>query len=202
MTLKSNAGTIRHGLRLTLATVLLALTPILLLAFSLQDDQADKDDTASIQSAEKVNEERGLEDAWETFRPSGMEAAFEMPKQPKLRERSFTPVANQPAIKVRLYSSVVQDGEMMFIAGWHDLHSIPRFDRQKSDILEGAVATAVANVLGSIVEKKTIKLERYPGREISYRFCRRRRSVSRDRTSLSGRSPPVSVPNACQNRSL
>lgn len=174
MTLQTNTRTFRHGPRLTLAAVLLTMTPMLLFASFPQDDQTGEEKAKPSEladNAEELNEERGLEDAWETFRPSGMEAAFEMPKNPKLRERSFSPVADQPAIKVRLYSSVIQDGEMMFVAGWHDLHSIPRYPRQKQDVLEGAVATAVANVLGSIIEKKNIKLERYPGREISYRFA-------------------------------
>ena len=172
MTLQSIIGTLRHGLRLMIAMVLLMSSSMIVFASFPQEKENANDDSGSPPSAssQDQDDERGLEDAWETFRPSGMEAAFQMPRKPKLRERSFTPVANQPAIKVRLYSSVVQNGELMFVAGWHDLHTIPRNPRQRQDVLNGAVATAVANVLGSIVEKKNIRLERYPGKEISYRF--------------------------------
>ncbi len=174
MTVQTSTGAKRHGPRLMLAAALLTMTPVMSLASFPQADQAVEEKAKPSQSSDESKdqrEERGLEDAWETFRPAGMEASFEMPKKPKLRERTFSPVADQPAIKVRLYSSVIQDGEMMFVAGWHDLHTIPRYPRQQQDVLEGAVATAVANVLGSIAEKKKISLERYPGREISYRFA-------------------------------
>jgi hypothetical protein len=174
MTLQTIADTNRQntqqGTRLTLAAALVILTPMILFASSPQEKQISDDDPKSSPAASK-NEERGLDDAWETFRPKGMEAAFEMPKSPKLRERSFAPVADEPPIKVHLHSAVVKNGEIMFVAGWHDLHTIPRNASQQTDILNGAVATAVANVLGSIIEKKKIRLERYPGREISYRFA-------------------------------
>lgn len=179
MTPQTNLTTAPSGRQLLLAAVLLTVTPVILFASFPQDSPQNQDDQASAQqtpaepsaTANRANEERALDDAWETFRPTGMEAAFEMPKKPKLRERSFTPVADQPAIKVSLYSSVIQDGEMMFVAGWHDLHTIPRNARQEQEVLKGAIATAVANVLGSITEKKNVRLERYPGREIGYRFA-------------------------------
>jgi len=178
MTLQTDIRTNRLTSRLVLAAVLTAVTPTLLLASpqgsqATQGSAAKQDASVSAQPQDEVrnkNEERGLDDAWETFRPKGMEASFEMPKKPKLRERSFAPVASEPAIKVHLHSAVIQNGKMLFVAGWHDLHTIPRNSKQENEVLEGAVATAVANVLGSISDKKNVRLERHRGREISYRF--------------------------------
>ena len=169
MTLQTIAGqSTQPRTRLTLAVLLVTLTPTILFAAAPQDEPANnKKPTA------EASEERGLDDAWETFRPSGMEASFEMPKKPKLRERSFAPVADEPPIKVHLHSAVIKKGEIILVAGWHDLHTIPRNAVQEQDVLDGAVSTAVANVLGSIIEKKKIRLERYPGREINYRFASR-----------------------------
>lgn len=182
MTHQTNIRTNRYLLRLTTTAALLAASPLVLLASTPTSQNSPQGSAARQTPADAAqpkpdgdgeqdkNEERGLDDAWETFRPKGMEASFEMPKKPKLRERSFAPVANEPAIKVHLHSAVVQNGEIMFVAGWHDLHTIPRNALQQEDVLNGAVSTAVANVLGSIIEKKKVRIERYPGREISYRF--------------------------------
>ncbi len=185
MTLQTNIRTDRYLLRwvtvgaLAAAGVLAAFLPVGLAASpptpqsssATKQTPAESSQTKDDSEGKKAeSDERGLDDAWETFRPKGMEASFEMPKKPKLRERSFAPVANEPAIKVHLHSAVVQNGEIMFVAGWHDLHTIPRNALQQQDVLDGAVSTAVANVLGSITEKKKIRLERYPGREINYRF--------------------------------
>ena len=178
MTLQTNIRSNRFASRLSVAAVLLAASHVALLTSPLSA-QSDSQGSATAQKpadAPKSNgkaqdEERGLDDAWETYRPKGMEAAFEMPKRPNLRERSFAPVVNEPPIKVHLHSAVLKGGEMMFVAGWHDLHTIPRNVVQQQEILDGAVATAVANVLGSIIDRKKIRLERYPGREISYRFA-------------------------------
>lgn len=179
MTLQTDIRKYRLASRLVLAAVFVVVTPMLLPASSpilqAQKGSAAKQDAPESKGTKsegsRKNEERGLDDAWETFRPKGMEASFEMPKSPKLRERSFAPVASEPAIKVHLHSAVIQNGEMLFVAGWHDLHTIPRNSRQQQEVLDGAVATAVANVLGSIIEKKNVRLERHPGREISYRFA-------------------------------
>ncbi len=122
------------------------------------------------QETARDTEERGLTDDWETFRPAGMEAGFQMPKAPKLRKRTFTPVASEPPIVVRLHSCVLGDGDMMFVAGWHDLHQVPKNARMQKDVLDGAVRTSVANVMGSRSDEKPVKLERYPGRQVSYRF--------------------------------
>ena len=179
MALQPNIPSNRHLLRWAIAVALVAAIPLVLLASPLcaqsssQGSEAKQTPADSAQTEDETQgktDERGLDDTWETFRPKGMEASFEMPKKPKLRERSFAPVANEPPIKVNLHSSVVQNGEIMFVAGWHDLHTIPRNALQQEDILNGAISTAVANVLGSIVDKKKVRLERYPGREISYRF--------------------------------
>jgi len=180
MALQTNIRSNRFASRLSFAAVLLAASHVVLLTspLSAQSDSqgsgtAQKPADSPKSNAQAQDEERGLDDAWETFRPRGMEASFEMPKKPKLRERSFAPVANEPPIKVHLHSAVIKKGEIMFVAGWHDLHTIPRNFVQQEDVLDGAVSTAVANVLGSIIEKKKIRLERYPGREISYRFSSR-----------------------------
>ena len=180
MTPQTNICTNRISVCLTIAVVLTGLSPLVLSAAATgpqSNSQANGSTQKSEASAEadpKVrdkNEERGLDDAWKTFRPKGMEASFEMPKSPKLRERSFTPVVDEPPIKVHLHSATVQNSEIMFVAGWHDLHTIPRNALEQQEVLDGAVSTAVANMLGSIIEKKKVQLERYPGREITYRIA-------------------------------
>lgn len=177
---QTNISTNRIFVCLTTAVALGWLSPLVPSATATgpqSNSQANGSTQKSKASAEAdrkepgKNEERGFEDDWETFRPRGMEASFEMPKSPKLRERSFTPVVGEPPIKVHLHSAVVKNGEVVFVAGWHDLHTIPRNALQQQEVLDGAVSTAVANMLGSIIEKKNTRLQRYPGREITYRIA-------------------------------
>ena len=62
---------------------------------------------------------------WIVMRPTGAEAEFKAPGKPRYVERSFSPVQDQPPIKVRLYQSLIKEKNEMYIFGYHDLHFAP-----------------------------------------------------------------------------
>ena len=90
-------------------------------------------------------------DHWETIAPTGARASFRMPKKPRYVERSFSPVKDEPPIKVRVHMTTVNEGLTTYIFGYHDLHEQPANQKIVDDTLNGAIKGSVANVLGQLL---------------------------------------------------
>lgn len=107
--------------------------------------------------------------SWITFTPTGARSSFDMPKKPRFVARSFSPVKNEPPIKVRLHLATFNDGKSTLVFGYHDLHEIPRSRKKVNDALDGAVRGSVANVMGQLLTNPTeIKYKHHPGRQFIY----------------------------------
>ena len=85
-------------------------------AFALQTHSVGPDDSdAGVDFSE-----------WTVMRPTGADAEFKTPGQTRYVERSFSPVQDQPPIKVRLYQTLLKEKNEMYIFGYHDLHFAPK----------------------------------------------------------------------------
>lgn len=111
------------------------------------------------------------EGEWRVISPSDAMATFRMPKKPRYIERTFTPVANKPPIKVHLHIATVNDGKATYIFGYNDLHEAPADARTLDRALEGAVRGSVVNVQGKLLSEVTkIRFKNSMGRQFNYRY--------------------------------
>ena len=107
---------------------------------------------------------------WILMRPTGAQAEFKAPSKPRYVERSFSPVQNQPPIKVRLYQSLIKQKDEMYIFGYHDLHFAPTDKKRIEETLDGAVRGSFANVSGKLIGHAKIRYGKYPGRAYVYLY--------------------------------
>jgi hypothetical protein len=104
---------------------------------------------------------------WILKQPTGAEAEFKMPSRPRYVERTFTPVQNQPPIKVRNHIGSIKYGELIF--NYHDLHTAPR-GANVAKTLDGAVNGSVAIVAGKLLSHDKIRYGKYSGRQFTYLY--------------------------------
>ena len=114
---------------------------------------------------------------WIKMTPSGAMASFEMPKNPRYVERSFSPIPNKPPIKVRLYLATVATENRTYVFSYHDLHETPQDKKTAKAALDGAVKGSVLNVLGQLVDPQELGLKNpqaisYEGRSGRQFVCR------------------------------
>lgn len=138
--------------------------------FSLNSGLAQDDQTSNL---------------WVTLTPTGARASFKMPTKPRFVEKSLSPLEGQPPIKVRLYMSTVAKGNVSYMFAYHDLHSAPKDAKTMNESLDGAVNGSVANVLGQLIDPKSldgmkrnpepISKENHPGRLFIYRFVQNKK---------------------------
>ena len=108
---------------------------------------------------------------WLKHAADGSNAEIMMPAKPRLSERTFRPVANEPFINVKTWLCTADGGQVVFTMSYHDLHKQPETQKQIKKVLDGAVKGTVAQVVGSssdIVEN--VKVRIYPGRKFTYEF--------------------------------
>jgi len=117
--------------------------------------------------AQAENEDSGQ---WVQQNPEGANAEFEMPVEPRDLERSFRPVANQPSITVKQKICSMDQGQIVFVFSYHDLHELPQSRVEIQEILDGAVKGSVARVIGQLQNDEKVSLREHPGRKISYDF--------------------------------
>ncbi len=117
---------------------------------------------------------------WQKQNPQGANAEFRMPTQPRAMERSFKPVADRPQIVVKLQLSSIDQGQIVFVFSYHDLHDMPENRRKVNEILDGAVKGTVARVIGQLNSDQTVSLREYPGRKISYDFTQNGQGLKSD----------------------
>jgi hypothetical protein len=86
-------------------------------------------------------------------------------------ERMFTPVENQPAIKVRLHLVSFNQGRAASIFSYHDLHAPPATAQTINQTLEGAVIGSLANVYGKLISQQRIRYKENPGLEFAYNYA-------------------------------
>ena len=108
---------------------------------------------------------------WKLIRPSGADAEVKMPVKPRYIERSFTPVENQPPIKVHLHLASFNQGQAATVFSYHDLNEMPATSKVADETLTGAVAGSIANVFGKPVSQQKIRYKSYPGREFVYMYA-------------------------------
>ena len=107
---------------------------------------------------------------WILKQPTGAEAEFKMPTKPRYVERTFTPVQNQPPIKVRNHIGSIEFGELIF--NYHDLHKTPSGTKEIAKTLDGAVSGGIAIVAGKLIsENQRIKYGKYQGRQFTYLYA-------------------------------
>lgn len=121
--------------------------------------------------SQQATETEPKEGEWRTISPRDALATFSAPKKPRYIERTFTPVANKPPIKVHLYLSTVNEGKATYIFGYHDLHEVPANKQVVDRALEGAVRGSVINVQGELLsDVSKIRFKKWPGRQFNYRY--------------------------------
>lgn len=117
---------------------------------------------------------------WLKQNPEGANAEFMMPVEPREMERSFKPVANRPQIVVKLKLCSIDQGQIVFVFSYHDLHDQPEDRRKINEILDGAVKGTVARVIGQLNSDQNVSLREYPGRKISYEFSQNGQGLKSD----------------------
>lgn len=126
-------------------------------------------DTTSANSQGKGNFVAG-ENGWVKVEGSSGKATFQVPKEPRYKTVSFSPIAGREAITNHMYISVI-NAKQSVVVSWHDLHDEPTGSKEIKEALEGAVKGNVARVLGQLDDKiKGVKVEGHPGREFDYSF--------------------------------
>ena len=152
---KQLVATFRHLGLLVIFSAQLVLGSV---AFSQQTHSVGPDDSdAGVDFSE-----------WTVMRPTGADAEFKTPGQTRYVERSFSPVQDQPPIKVRLYQTLLKEKNEMYIFGYHDLHFAPKGNKRIDETLDGAVIGSLANVSGKLVGHAKIRYGKYPGRAYVY----------------------------------
>ncbi len=107
---------------------------------------------------------------WIVMQPTGAEAEFKAPGETRYVERSFSPVRDEPPIKVRLYQTLIKEKNEMYIFGYHDLHRTPQGNKNINQTLDGAVRGSFANVSGKLIGHAKIRYGKYPGRAYVYLY--------------------------------
>jgi len=126
-------------------------------------------DTTTANSQGKGNFVAG-ENGWIKVEGSSGKAAFLVPKEPRYKTVSFSPIAGREAITNHMYVSVI-NAKQSVVVSWHDLHDEPVGNKQIKETLDGAVKGNVARVLGQLDDKiKGIKVQGHTGREFDYSF--------------------------------
>jgi len=76
---------------------------------------------------------------WIKHAADGSNAEIMMPAKPRLSERTFRPVAEEPFIQVKTWLCTADGGQVVFTMSYHDLHQRPETRRQQKLTLDGAV---------------------------------------------------------------
>lgn len=153
---------------------IIALVALTLLTFSVQ---TMVDCQAQTNSQTNSETESGK---WIKHNPEGANAEFKMPVQPRAMERSFKPVADRPQIVVKLQLCSIDQGQIVFVFSYHDLHDMPESRMKVKEILDGAVKGTVARVIGQLNSDETVSLREFPGRKISYEFAQNGQGLKSD----------------------
>ena len=77
-------------------------------------------------------------DQWPKQSPEGSNAEFRMPVESREMERSFKPVADRPQIVVKINLCSMDEGQIVFVFSYHDLHDLPESRSKVKEILDGA----------------------------------------------------------------
>lgn len=128
---------------------------------------------ASPQSAPKQASHvaESTEGQWLKHAANGSNAEIMMPAKPRMSERTFRPVADEPFIKVTTWLCTANQNKVLFKLSYHDLHQQPVTRKQIKNVLDGSVKGAVAQVIGNMSDTvEDTKVRTYPGRKFTYEF--------------------------------
>jgi hypothetical protein len=133
-----------------------------------QEASETKDEPAVEKTDDPVTADTKI---WKAIKPTGARAAFKMPVKPRFIERTFTPVVNEPPIKVRMHLASANKGSVAFVFNYHDLHQAPETPQAITKILQGAVIGSIANVIGREISQKQIRYNEFQGMEFVYQYA-------------------------------
>jgi len=170
---QSGSSSTAFGLTAFNSIALFALTiSLFLVSSSAWAQPASAPSTTTSQQASGTKSESEPEEGeWQQISPTDALATFLVPKKPRYIERTFTPVANKPPIKVHLYLSTVNKGQTTYIFGYHDLHEVPENTIVSARVLQGAVRGSVVNVQRKLLSEVTkIRFGAWPGRQFNYSY--------------------------------
>ena len=134
----------------------------------------------NLQLSSATAQEVPATDEWTKQAPEGSNAEFMMPNKPRLSERKFRPVADQPFINVKTYLCTADEGQVVFTMSYHDLHQRPTSLQDINKTLNGAMRGTVALVLGSLQSDENTKIRTYPGRKFTFSFVVNDQSLKSD----------------------
>lgn len=123
------------------------------------------------QSTEHAKVELDQPKTWPKHAPQDSRMEFQMPKRPRLSERTFTPVEGQAAIRVRNYVGSYDESKIVLVASFHDLPVLPEEKKLIQETLEGAMTGSILNLNGKLIESKAIRYADNPGLEYVFRFA-------------------------------
>ena len=118
---------------------------------------------------------------WIKHAADGSNAEIMMPAKPRLSERTFRPVADEPFVQVKSWLCTADGGQVVFTMSYHDLNQEPETRKQQKLTLDGAVKGTVAQVVGNTVGPvDEVKVRTYPGRKFTYEFTLGKQALKSD----------------------
>lgn len=118
---------------------------------------------------------------WLKIEPTGASASVEMPIKPRYIERIFSPIPDEPPIKVRIHLASLGEDALTCVFSYHDLFDKPDSTAKINATLDGAVNGSVANIMGQLATPEELGLKSNPvvvkkknflGRQYVCRFIR------------------------------
>ena len=149
------------------------LITMLFLGFTVGPADAFQSQTKENQDSTKPAKKSSTttEDGWTEITPTDAKASFQSPTKPRYVERVFTPVKDKPPIKVHLYQSVVNEGNITYLFVYNDLNETPKNEKARKDTIDGAVRGSVINVSGKLIGQPVrVKYKTHFGKQFSYRY--------------------------------
>ena len=148
---------------------LMALTVACFLTGTLTSETLMASPQANAQPASHAAE--STDGQWIKHAADNSNAEIMMPAKPRLSERTFRPVADEPFIQVKTWLCTADNGQIVFTMSYHDLHQQPKTRKQIKQTLDGAVKGTVAQVVGNTVGPvDEVKVRTYLGRKFTYEF--------------------------------
>ena len=114
------------------------------------------------------------EPEWQTVKPTGALASFDMPGKPRYVERTFSPVKGRDPIKVKLHLATDSDGQVSYAVSYFDLPDVPADEETIERTLKGAIRGSLATVMGKLGQSSDIQYskgdQKHRGKQFSYSF--------------------------------
>jgi hypothetical protein len=135
---------------------------------SAPSNPAQNEEAQGLRQDEPVTEDT---EKWLVIKPAEARAEFKVPRKPQLTERMFTPIDNQPPIKVRNHLLTFNNEKGLFLFSYHDLHQVPA-EGAIEETLRGAMHGSILSVNGRLLKPESrIRYHNHPGFSFEFRFA-------------------------------